>query len=213
MINVLIVDENSTYRQGMISFVKKIFSETFNKEIHVTSALTESNVSDAHIIFLSLCRGEHLSCIPELQKRKECIVIGILDGELPEVEILPHCFHNMVMITRKSTLPEVSEKILTAWRERTPFRCHSCSGCACKQMTQKQEYIMTRFRWGKTVSEIASELALSEKTVYTHKYIVMRKFGLRTDHELLIFLKKMYAHKYSLFSDIPVLRRLFRSAG
>lgn len=44
---------------------------------------------------------------------------------------------------------------------------------------------------GMSVMQIADELMISEKTVFTHKYKIMQRFNLRSDYELMQLLNKM----------------------
>ena len=44
---------------------------------------------------------------------------------------------------------------------------------------------------GITTSEIARNMSISEKTLYVHKYIIRKKFNLRTNHALFCFLQKI----------------------
>lgn len=48
---------------------------------------------------------------------------------------------------------------------------------------------------GLSVSEIADEMRISDKTVFTHKYMTMNKFSLRSDFELVLLLKTLAEKK------------------
>ena len=39
--------------------------------------------------------------------------------------------------------------------------------------------------------EIAHELNISDKTVFSHKYMLMQKFDLRNDYELIVLLNRL----------------------
>ena len=49
---------------------------------------------------------------------------------------------------------------------------------------------------GKTPATIAEDLDITQKTVFTHKYQMMNKFGLTTDFELIRFLHKLVSKNY-----------------
>lgn len=43
--------------------------------------------------------------------------------------------------------------------------------------------------------QIAHALEMSEKTVFTHKYMMMQKFNLRSDYELIVLLRRLMEKK------------------
>ena len=50
---------------------------------------------------------------------------------------------------------------------------------------------MVSFYKGLSVIETAHESNISDKTVFTHKYMMMQKFYLRTDCELIMLLNRL----------------------
>mgnify|MGYP001072423267 FL=1 len=50
---------------------------------------------------------------------------------------------------------------------------------------------MGNFYRGLSVVQIARVLKMSDKTVFTHKYMMMQKFNLRSDFELIALIRKM----------------------
>ncbi|HGN9285865.1 TPA: helix-turn-helix transcriptional regulator, partial [Klebsiella quasipneumoniae] len=59
------------------------------------------------------------------------------------------------------------------------------------KLSPQQIRIMICLYEGMSVTQIADELMISEKTVYAHKYMVMSKFNLRNDYELMLLLNKL----------------------
>ena len=43
--------------------------------------------------------------------------------------------------------------------------------------------------------QTANALKMSEKTVFTHKYMMMQKFNLRSDYELIVLLRRLMEKK------------------
>ena len=43
--------------------------------------------------------------------------------------------------------------------------------------------------------QVARALEMNDKTVFTHKYMMMQKFNLRTDFELIALIRKMVEKK------------------
>jgi DNA-binding NarL/FixJ family response regulator len=54
---------------------------------------------------------------------------------------------------------------------------------------------MVNFYRGLSVVQIARALKMSDKTVFTHKYMMMQKFNLRSDFELMALIRKMVEKK------------------
>ena len=43
--------------------------------------------------------------------------------------------------------------------------------------------------------QTAQTLEMSQKTVFTHKYMLMQKFNLRSDYELIVLLRRLMEKK------------------
>lgn len=56
---------------------------------------------------------------------------------------------------------------------------------------------------GESVKNIAREMMLTPKTIYAHKYAVMHKFNLSSEHELLELLNRLLEKRCNpnLFRD------------
>ena len=50
---------------------------------------------------------------------------------------------------------------------------------------------MVNFYRGLSVGQIANKLNTSDKTIFTHKYLLMQKFDLRSDYELMALIHRM----------------------
>lgn len=50
---------------------------------------------------------------------------------------------------------------------------------------------MVNFYRGLSVGQIANKLKTSDKTIFTHKYLLMQKFNLRSDFELVALIHRM----------------------
>ncbi|HDC4493113.1 TPA: hypothetical protein O8T96_004907 [Enterobacter asburiae] len=50
---------------------------------------------------------------------------------------------------------------------------------------------MSRLSRGQAISDIARELSISNKTVYSQKHLVMNKYQLSSNFELLMFLENL----------------------
>lgn len=66
------------------------------------------------------------------------------------------------------------------------------------RLSEREYQIFEMFAQGKTGTQIAAELALSKKTVSTHKVRLLRKMNLRNDFELVHY---VIGHRHALSSQ------------
>ncbi|HDT6543684.1 TPA: helix-turn-helix transcriptional regulator [Kluyvera ascorbata] len=193
MINIVIKDSDVLFQRGLTWFFSDFFSNEQMK-IEFNYSLTSESVKVADIIVLSLCPGECFICLPELQLRKKGIVIGFIDDET-RVSAQRSCFQDIIFIPRRAPVTQVRTAFNTAWRrvQHEGYRQSSVSCFDCRQqtLTAQQLRIMLGLYKGMSVMQIAGELVISDKTVFTHKYRAMRKFNLRSDYELMRLLDEM----------------------
>jgi luxR family transcriptional regulator, regulator of transport and utilization of aryl beta-glucosides len=217
MITILIQENETLYAFGIQRFMQKIFQQRYDEECLFIEGMTAENIQLADIIVLSLCVGEARVCYPELISRKSGVIFGIGHSEtLTEVR-LPSCFSDMAFIPRSAPLMQIEKIITSKWDEH--FKSIKiapaayCTQCSHRVLSQQQMRIMAEIYKGKTPKTIAAELQITDKTVFSHKYQVMSKFGLRTDFELLRFLQTLLEKSYQthdfrgfVFSELSIRR-------
>ncbi|HCM9129799.1 TPA: response regulator transcription factor [Enterobacter asburiae] len=194
MINIVIKESDALFKIGLKWFFTEVFFKEVRGDFLFHSEFTADAINSADVVVISLCPGESFVCYPELKARRKGIVIGLVD-DVERSSVYPSCFQDIVFISKRATLSHLKNVVLTAWmRSQSPGRQKlnfSCFECQQKSLSPKQVKIMAGLCQGKTIQKIAEELNISEKTVFTHKYMVMRKFNLRSDRELLMLLKRM----------------------
>ncbi|QPK02727.1 helix-turn-helix transcriptional regulator [Enterobacter mori] len=194
MLNIVIQESDLFFRQGLQCFFTDFFLFEFNQGIHFNFEFTHDTVRMADIIVLPLCPGEVFTCIPELQSRTRGIVIGLVDDAF-RTPASPSCFQDILFIARRTSLMQVREALNITWQKTqlTGFSGdkNACSGCQHKTLSMQQMRIMVNLYKGLSVTQIADKLKVSCKTIFTHKYMVMQKFDLRSDYELMILLNKL----------------------
>ncbi|WP_039029619.1 helix-turn-helix transcriptional regulator [Leclercia adecarboxylata] len=190
MLKVLIKESDLMFRQGIEYFLSDFFWRRFSQEVAFITGYTSENIADADVIVLSMCNGERYTCFPELRDRRKGIIIGLVDERDPRRS--PNCFEDIVYITRRGPLEEVTNKLYVAWHKWLSSNVFpqykSCLGCKHHTLSLQQQEIMAGFYYGNTVKEVANVLNINYKTAAAHKYIVMRKFSLKNDYELFRFL-------------------------
>lgn len=197
MINIIIDGEYKLYNHGLKLFLSHILMEQFKISSRYFDCLNDQTIQDADIIVISLEAGERYICHPLLKKRKKnSLVIGLYDRENHNIsKRLPHCTKKMVYINRTENLSEIKKTVLLQWeiRNNNSFDAglNNCQNCRYRTLSPQQINVAGRYFNGKSIQEIAVELNLNRKTVLSHKYMVMKKFNLISDYELISFLAKV----------------------
>jgi Response regulator containing a CheY-like receiver domain and an HTH DNA-binding domain len=194
VINILLKDFTGLYRYGLTCFFSEFFNLEFGDKTRFSFDATPHNVMRSDIIVLSLCQGESLLCLPELQVKRQGILLGIVDDE-SRVSASSACLQSMVYISRSASLNELRQRTGNAWRNKELQEGYlpdaSCDKCRTKTITSQQARIMVCLYKGMSAAQISQFLNVGYKTVFNHKYLLMKAFGLRSDFELLALLNKL----------------------
>lgn len=199
MLNIAVEDSDSLYRNGMEIFLKEIFLEEQNEPLQINS-LNRANATQADIIVKSFVAGAEYVCQPMLKHRmKPGVIIGIYDGdESPHHNELPLCIKNIVFINRSEPLSTAREQVIQAWKDNVenakPLNGKKCLKCKYRTLTPQQITIAKHLLRGYDIIDIAKLLKIHVKTVSAHKRLMMSKFNLNSDCELLHFLKDLKTH-------------------
>lgn len=193
MVKILIKETDLMFRQGMEYYLSDFFWRRFRLKAEFITDYTSENISVADVIVLSMCNGERYTCFPELRARRRGIIIGVVDEK--DHRRSPTCFEDIVYITRRGCLSEITHQLYIAWHKwlvSDVFPQHtSCLGCKHYTLSLQQRDILEKYYKGSSVHHIARMMNVSYKTVTAHKYIVMRKFGLKNDCELFKLLGRL----------------------
>lgn len=197
-VNIIIKENEKFFVAGMKTVLISLFNEEFNKEVCFSDAFTEENVKRADVVVIELSAGENATCIPEFFHRGPGIIIGVLNHYPDYALPLPSCFADMILIERRTSLSRVRNQIRQEWQKKYLMERelnHNCGSCRRKTLSLKQFSIISAICQGQSIQQIANILGVSVKAVRMHKYTVMRKFGLKTECELLAFIRKMNTKK------------------
>jgi len=200
MINVLIKDDNAFYDWSIHCFLADIFAKEYQKSVTLTRDFTHLAVRQSDMIIMGMCQGEYLTCHPQLHSRTKGVIIGLIDKTPVNVAPSPECITDMVYIERRAPLDVIHDIIINVWKGHEESRCSNCYACRHRALSPQQTRIMAGFYCGKSVPQIAHELNLSEKTIFSHKYHMMAKFNLTTDYELMRLLERL--HERSLYPHL-----------
>lgn len=195
MINILIRDDNAFYHWSMQTFLTELFSRQYSKKVQLSREFNSEAVSRADMIIMEMCQGEQFTCHPELHSRTKGVIIGLTDTKPVNNTPLPACLADIIYLDRKASLSVIAEEIVEVWKYHDEYHHRSCYACRHRTLSAQQIRIMSGFYGGKTVSRIADELNVSEKTIFSHKYLVMTKFNVSTDYELLRLLDRLHERR------------------
>lgn len=196
MLHVAIEDSDQFYRKGMEVFLEKLFLDEQNESVQFNS-LTKLNVTHFDIIVKSFVAGSEFICHPILKYRsKTGLIIGVYDGDKsPYHDTLPLCIKNILFINRCEPLNTARVKVIEAWNESLKISkkllCIKCLQCTYRMLTQQQLTIAKHLLTGRSIGDIAELMKLNIKTVSAHKRLMMSKFDLKSDCELLNFLNNL----------------------
>lgn len=195
MISVIIEDNDKFFHYGMETLLEDVFTSLPNEKLVFGNTLNSHAITSADIIIKRFSPGEFYICNQDYWYRnRNGLTIGICDEDKkPRNKRLPHCFENIVFIDRSESICEARRLILRGWHCRThhPDTYNSCLSCKHHTLSPQQMNIAEHFHLGKNTQQIARHLNINMKTVAAHKRLLMIKFDLSSDYELLNFLKNL----------------------
>ncbi|VUS95552.1 helix-turn-helix transcriptional regulator [Klebsiella pasteurii] len=199
MLNIVIKNNNQFFNLGFHFILQSIFPE-YSLSTQCAASLNERIVQDADVVVLDLCRGAEFVCHPELLNRKPGLLIGLVARQNQRGRgALPLCLEEIVFVGRDEKISQVMAKIKLSWilvppaaEQKSVLRCERCRQ---RRLSPQQRIIAAAIYQGLTVNAIARELSLCNKTVFAHKRLIMSKFHLRNDLDLLLFLRYMNSAK------------------
>jgi two-component system invasion response regulator UvrY len=194
---VLLVDDHPVIRQGIRRILTNAFTDLDVAEAETGEqavALCETGVWDLVVLDLSLPGRSGLEVIRDVrqvQPQAPIIVVSVHP---------PHQFERRALSVgaaaylEKSAAPEEMVKAVTDVLAGRSYATKPASdsprgrapqGLQHERLSDREYQVLRMLGVGKTVSEIAAELALSVKTVSTYRTRVLEKMDLRTTAELM----------------------------
>jgi two-component system, NarL family, invasion response regulator UvrY len=205
MINILVADDHAVVREG----IKHIFSET--PDIHIADeasngqeVLENIGKQDYDLLLLDIAMPgrDGLEILKEIKTRKPKLPVLILSmfpeeqyafralksgasGYLTKDSIPNELVKAVRKILRGGSYVSTSfsEKLLTELTSEIKKPLH-------ETLSDREYQIMRMISSGKTMNEIADELSLSAKTVYTYRARILEKMGMKNNMELTHYTTK-----------------------
>ena len=189
---VFCTDENYFFRLG----ISKVIEEALQSDAKVKflSGSDRQCLEKADFILINVSQWRLYMCQPAYRDRKPGSIIIVFVNESEDIimEQLPLCYRSLVVVSRLDPVKKIAGKLLHAWlnlQDRVRgFEPSDCVHCDFARITVVQLQVLSFLKKGYSVRQTAKRLDLSAKTIYAHKYNVMKKFSLRGDMEFNAFI-------------------------
>lgn len=189
-------DEDYYFRAGVSEIIKEALLSSVNVEF--LTEFDSDHLRRADIIVMNSSQWRLFMCQPVFRYRKTGSLLLVFADYAHNIDpaSLPVCYQSLTAIGRYETVRQVRDKITKAWltvsnQEAKIFAESDCLKCTFSHISLVQLQVMSFLKKGKSVRQIAKSLGLSVKTIYAHKYNVMRKFDLKGELELYHFLNDL----------------------
>lgn len=195
-VKVICTEDNYYFRLGISSIIKEaLFTHA---DIEFLAEFDNENVRKADFILVNVSQWRLFMCQPAYRYRKPGGVLLVFVNQTDHLISgqLPVCYQSLTCILRSDAIRKVREKITAAWltahdEENKRVLPADCTKCNYARISLIQLQVISFLKKGHSVNQTAKILGLSAKTIYAHKYNVMRKFDLKGDYALYSFLNDL----------------------
>jgi two-component system, NarL family, invasion response regulator UvrY len=196
VINVLIADDHEVVRQGVKQILSDDFDEAlFGEAVNATELLEQvwKQKWDLVLVDISMPGRNGLEALMELKKEHPEVPVLVLsmfsEREYASRALRAGAAGYLNKQSLGHELVKAVKKVLDGGRYITPTLAELLAADLGRKETElpheklsDREYeVMKLIADGKSVKEIASELFLGEKTVFTYRTRLLEKLGLKND--------------------------------
>lgn len=202
MLNILINTKNVYSKHAIKQLVME--SITTDENVIFEDKYTQSNIAQAHIIFTEMEPGEIFLCHDELKYKKEKSLLFILQEKksVSSKSEIPNCTKDCLFLYKSDSIPVITGKIyihinlflLRGYEDIAP-KVNLCINCPCKSITHAQSKVIHALSLELNQMQIARELKVNYKTVYSHKKNVMHDFKIKGTQDLNKFMHVLNKRK------------------
>lgn len=182
---VVCTNENYFFRLGISKIIEEaLLSDT---SVEFLPAYDAKNLCQADFILISVAQWRLYMCQPAYRDRKPGSILMVFVDDIEDItpEHLPLCYRSLIIISRRDSVRNIADKIIRFWLgnqgSARGFVPTDCSHCDFARITVVQLQVLCFLKKGYSVGQTAKRLNLSAKTIYAHKYNVMKKFSLSGD--------------------------------
>jgi two-component system invasion response regulator UvrY len=202
VIKVLIADDHAVFRRGLKETLGEAFTKVFFGEAKTAQETLECvRQQDWQIVILdiSMPGKSGLDILDELKRLRPKLPILLLSMH-PEQQFARRALKaGAAGYLTKESVPEelrtAVQRVLTGGRyvsttlaEKLAYDLGKGADTPVHELLSDREFqVLRMIASGKTVTQIAGEIALSVKTVSTYRARIMEKTGMKTTAELIRF--------------------------
>ncbi|KAF6661931.1 LuxR family transcriptional regulator [Pantoea sp. EKM101V] len=193
--HVICTNENYFFRLGISKIIERALLS--DAKVNFLSGFNSCSLKQADFILINVSQWRLYMCQPAFRDRKPGSIIMVFVDEYEDVILnqLPVCYRSLLVIPRSDSVCTISRNLTRFWlttQDRGPgFQPSDCLRCDFARITVVQLQVLSFLKKGYSVRQTAKRLDLSAKTVYAHKYNVMKKFALRGDMEFNAFINDL----------------------
>jgi DNA-binding NarL/FixJ family response regulator len=202
VINVLVADDHAVVRRGL----RQILAETADISVGGEAATAQDVLSlvrerrfSVVVLDISLPGGSGLDLLAEIRRERPTLPVLILTVHSEDQYAIRAIKAGAAGFLTKETAPdkliEAVRKVASGGRfvsaelaeTLASVLAGDSAGSPHERLSNREFEILKMLASGKTVSEVAVTLALSVKTVSTHRTRILKKMGMRTNAELTTY--------------------------
>jgi two-component system invasion response regulator UvrY len=205
MLRILIADDHQIVRRGIRQILVEGLPFPEIAEASDTSSLIEkalANDWDIIISDLSMPGGGGLEAIREIKKvkpKQPILIVSIFPGEQYAVKVLSIGAAgylnkdaatdellkavNTLITGRRYIQPAIAEKLTVVSQRQAGLLPHEL-------LSERELEVMMKLVEGMSITEIASELAVSPNTVSTYRARILQKMNMRTNADMIFYTVK-----------------------
>ncbi|MDH2069260.1 LuxR family transcriptional regulator [Pantoea sp. GD03673] len=193
--NIFCTDGNYYFKLGISKIIEGALLSDVN--VKFLSGSVDDRLQKADLILINFSKWRLYMCHPAYRNRKPGSAIIVFVDKKDEIiaSQLPVCYQSLIVFSRKDSVRLISEKItevlLTREERSGGFVPTDCLNCNYSHITVVQLQVLSLLKKGYSAGHAAKRLHLSSKTIYAHKYNVMRKFSLKGDKEFNAFINDL----------------------
>lgn len=189
---ILSKNDNAFLTSGLIALIQSLLAPDI--EVQTSDDFSAVGIGKADIIVMNSPSLLLYLCHPNFRFRQpHSVVISLHNKQMGlRNQDLPWCFNDVIILQRDESLCSIRTRLtqkLSPARAPFTFSPLNCIGCKCRRLSHCQLRLVRYLQQGYSIQCIARIMRVSVKTVYTHKYRLMEKFGARGDAELNQFIQ------------------------
>lgn len=195
-VKIICKDDNYYFKFGISELIKEAF--LFSANVGFLNGFDSENLTKADIIIINVSQWRLYMCQPAYQYRKKGSIMLVFTDQPDKIipEELPVCYQSLTVIAWTESVKNIRDKITKAWllahdENKNGYQPSDCTRCHFSRISLVQLQVMSFLKKGNNVRHTAKFLGLSTKTVYAHKYNVMKKFDIKGDYEFHSFLNSI----------------------